>query len=91
MQRLQYRGNSLFEGNGRPADLSQTDVFYHLTHITFLDAKLQPLIVNELLGVRSLVGFTFDQLIHQPGKSKLSLQMALFFFAHCLFRTCSYV
>ena len=79
MQRRQYRGNSLFEANGRPADLSQADVFYHLGDVTFLDAKLQPLIVNELLGARSLVGFTFDQLIHQQGKSKLILQMALFF------------
>ena len=72
MQRWQYRGNSLFEANGRPADLSQADVFYHLGHFT-------PLIVNELLRARSLVGFTFDQLIHQQGKSKLILQMALFF------------
>ena len=79
MQRWQYRGNSFFEANGRPADLSQADVFYHLDHFTFLDAKLQPLIVNELLGVRSLVGFTFDQFIHQQGKSKLILQMALLF------------
>ena len=79
MQHRQHRGNSLFEANGRRADLSQADVFYNLGHFAFLDAKLQPLIVNELLGARSLVGLTCDQLIHQHGKSRLSLQMASFF------------
>ena len=90
MQRRQYRGNLLFEANGGPADLSQADVFYHLGDVTFPDAKLQPLIVDGLLGARSLVGLTCDKLIHQHGKSKLSLQMSSCFFAHCLSRTCSY-
>ena len=62
----------------RPADLLQADVFYHLGHCTFLDAKLQPLIVNELLGARIFVVLTCDQLIHQQGKSKLILAVGIF-------------
>ena len=60
----------------KPADLSQAHVFYHLGDVTIPDAKPQPLIVNGLL--QGYGGVTYDKLIHQRGKSKLSLQMASF-------------
>jgi hypothetical protein len=47
------RESSLFEANGGPAaDLSET---FRLVDVTISDAKLQPSIVNGLLGDRSLV------------------------------------
>ena len=58
------------------ADLPQTVSFYHLGDVTIMDAKKQPLIVNGLL--QGYGGVTYDKLIHQHGKCKLSLQMASF-------------
>ena len=62
------------------ADLSQTVAFYHVGDVTISGAKLQPLIVNGLL--QGYGGLTYNKLIHQHGKSKLSLQ------DYCLSRTC---
>jgi hypothetical protein len=58
------------------ADLPQTVAFYHVGDVTISGAEPQPLIVNGLL--QGYGGVTYDKLIHQHGKSKLSLQMASF-------------
>jgi len=58
------------------ADLPQTVAFYHLGDVTISNAEPQPLIVNGLL--QGYGGATYDKLIQQHSKSKLSLQMASF-------------
>ena len=58
------------------ADLPQTVAFYHVGDVTISGAEPQPLIVSGLL--QGYGDVTYDKLIHQHGKSKLSLQMASF-------------
>jgi len=58
------------------ADLPQTVAFYHLGDVTISNAGPQLLIVNGLL--QGYGGVTYDKLLHQHSKSRLSVQMASF-------------